>query len=76
MPPLPWQEITQSQVDAISARNRTVDRKLTSLSDVGYATVGIDEGWEGCGKGVNGTQHDAQGFPVINEKFPDMKALV
>jgi hypothetical protein len=46
-------------VDAISARNRTVDGKLTSLLDVGYATVGIDEGWEGCGKGVNGTQHDA-----------------
>ena len=86
-PPMAWrswnqfgatitQEIIQSQVDAISARNRTVDGKLTSLLEFGYTTVGIDEGWEGCGEGVNGTQHDAQGFPVINKKFPDMKALV
>ena len=32
-----------------------------SLWDVGFKSIGIDEGWEGCGKGVNGTQHDAKG---------------
>lgn len=26
--------------------------------------------------GVNGTQHDINGNPVINKKFPDMQGLV
>ena len=31
----------------------------------------------GCGQGVNGTQHDAQGNPVVNTaKFPDIGGLV
>lgn len=48
-----------------------------SLVSLGYADVGIDEGWEGCGEGVNGTQHDASGAPVIHApSFPDMKGLV
>ena len=48
-----------------------------SLLDLGYSSVGIDEGWEGCGSGVNGTQHDASGTPVIHTpSFPDMKGLV
>ena len=55
----------------------TVDGKQNvSLLDVGYSTAGIDEGWEGCGQGVNGTQHDAQGNPVVNNKFPDIPGLV
>ena len=45
------QEIIEEHVTAISARNRTVDGKLTSLLDVGYGTVGVDEGWEGCKMG-------------------------
>merc|ERR1719272_76196 len=48
----------------------------TSLYDVGFHTIGIDEGWEGCGQGVNHTQHDAKGNPVIDtKKFPDMAGL-
>jgi hypothetical protein len=48
-----------------------------SLADVGYAGVGIDEGWGGCGFGVNKTQHAANGGPVINKyRFPDMEKLV
>ena len=27
------------------------DGKHASLHDVGFRTVGIDEGWEGCGQG-------------------------
>lgn len=34
----------------------TVDGVPTSLKDLGYDMIGIDEGWEGCGLGVNGTQ--------------------
>merc|ERR1712032_335758 len=51
------------------------DEKV-SLADVGYTSVGVDEGWEACGQGVDGSQHDANGNPVVNSKFPDLKALV
>jgi hypothetical protein len=48
-----------------------------SLLDAGYSSMGIDEGWEGCGQGVNKTQHDAKGDPVINKaRFPDMAGMV
>ena len=33
--------------------------------------------WEGCGLGVNHTQHYVNGTPAINNAtFPDMKGLV
>ena len=64
-------------MDAMAAKVWTVDgMKNVSLIDVGYSSAGIDEGWEGCGQGVNGTQHDAQGNPVVNSKFPDLAGLV
>ena len=64
-------------INAITAKNWTVDGRLVSLADIGYASVGIDEGWEGCGQGVDGTQHAADGTPVINTyRLPDMKKLV
>jgi hypothetical protein len=67
----------ENTIGAISAKVWTVGGKNNvSLQDVGYNAVGVDEGWEGCGQGVNGTQHDAKGNPVINSKFPDMGGLV
>jgi hypothetical protein len=34
-------------------------------------------GWEGCGLGVNKTQHFLNGTPATNPTlFPDMKGLV
>jgi hypothetical protein len=48
-----------------------------SLCDIGYCSVGVDEGWEGCGEGVNGTQHDASGLPTIDTaSFPDTGGMV
>ena len=38
--------------------------------------AGIDEGWEGCGEGVNNTQHYLNGTPAVASTFPDMKGLV
>lgn len=66
-------------MDAITARNRTIwGQSATSLcAAAGYCSVGVDEGWEACGVGVNGTQHDATGRPTINTtRFPSMKAMV
>lgn len=66
-------------IDALSAKNRTVKgwEGQVSLCDLGYCSAGLDEGWEGCGDGVNGTQHYVNGTPAINtHSFPDMKELV
>lgn len=73
------QDMIENVIDALVAKNRTVpgwDGKV-SLCDLGYCTAGIDEGWEGCGEGVNGTQHYLNGTPAVNyHTFPDMKGLV
>jgi alpha-galactosidase len=69
-----------STIDAITAKIYDVEGTKKSLADVGYASVGIDEGWENC----SGTdpnhglrQHNVDGTPMINTvKFPDMKWLV
>jgi len=88
-PPLGWrswnsfgprvtQKDMEAAIDSVMAKRWDVGGEFKmSLFDVGYTSVGIDEGWEGCGEGVNGTQHDAKGNPVINtKKFPDMGKLV
>merc|ERR1719174_1366016 len=86
-PPMGWRSwnafgnrITEdtfyTAIDAITAKNWTVDGKTVSLFDIGYKSVGIDEGWEGCGMGVNHTQHYVNGTPAVNSKFPNMKKLV
>jgi len=59
----------QAAIDALVAPIWTIEGKNnSSLADAGYKSMGIDEGWEGCGQGVNDTQHDAAGDPVINTK--------
>jgi alpha-galactosidase len=65
----------QSQVDALVSRSRNVDGKLTSLADLGYNRIGLDDAWQDCGKGVNGSFHDVNGKPLINSRFPDMRAM-
>ena len=47
-----------------------------SLLASGYGDFGIDDGWEACGLGVNGSYHDPDGFPMINTtRFPNMAAI-
>lgn len=81
-PPLGWRswnafgaEIDQplmvEAVDALTAKNRTVwGRSNVSLCDLGYCSVGVDEGWELC-------ERDQQGRPLPDTtRFPDLEALV
>jgi alpha-galactosidase len=50
--------------------------QATTLRDLGYVHVGLDDNWQACKAGVNGTFHDATGLPLINKKrFPDMKKM-
>ena len=60
-------------MDKMVARTRTVGGKPTSLLDLGYNNVGLDDNWQACGTGVNGSFHAIDGTPLINTKtFPSM----
>ena len=49
----------------------------TSLADLGYNRVGLDDAWEACGAGVNGSFHDASGAMMWDAaKFPDVQGMV
>ena len=87
LPPMGWrswncygaavtQDLMQGVMDKMAERKRKVDGKLTSLVDLGYANIGLDDNWQACGTGVNASFHDANGSPLINTTtFPDMKAM-
>lgn len=71
------QDLISAQVQGLAAHVFTQAGSPTSLLDLGYDTVGIDDGWEACGKGVNGSYHDAQGRPLVDTaRFPDLAGLV
>lgn len=70
------QSTIHDMIDALADKGRRVGGVPTSLKDLGYDMIGIDEGWEGCGMGINGTQHYLNGTPAVRADFPDLKALV
>ena len=52
------------------------DGKPASLASLGYVNCGLDDNWQACGAGVDGSFHAADGEPIINkERFPDMRAM-
>jgi hypothetical protein len=64
-----------AQMAAITDRSRTVGGVPTSLADLGYNDVGLDDYWQACGHyGPDQcTYHNEEGTPVINpQKFPSM----
>ena len=87
LPPMGWrswncyhgsvtQDKMESIMDRMAERNRTVDGKPTSLVDLGYTACGLDDNWQKCKAGVDGSFHDADGNPIINtDTFPDMKKM-
>lgn len=51
----------------------------TSLVELGYTHVGIDDGWQECGAGseLPTSFHDAAGLPILNtSKFASLASLV
>ena len=80
--PRAWQGggVTQAKMtatmDAMADRSRRVDGKPQSLLDLGYNNCGLDDNWQQCKAGVNGSFHDEHGEPLINTKtFPNMSAM-
>merc|ERR1711959_382700 len=71
------QKLITSIMDGMVKKTRMVDGKPTSLCDLGYCDVGLDDNWQNCKAGTGGNHyHDANGNPVVNtERFPDMKAM-
>jgi len=88
-PPMGWrswnlyganvnQELITSIMDGMVRKDNTVDGVPTSLCDLGYCDVGLDDNWQACGKyGSEGyTYHQEDGSPVINhDRFPDFKNM-
>ena len=72
------QDLMQNVMDGLISRKRMVDGKPTSLCDLGYCDVGLDDNWQECGSyGVEKfTYHDGAGFPVVNKgRFRDFIAM-
>jgi alpha-galactosidase len=81
-PPLGWRswnayhkEISQDKM-TIAANAMVNKSRGISLLEAGYEQIGLDDYYQACGTGVNGSFHDMSGYPLINKtKFPDMKAM-
>lgn len=66
------QSLMEQIMDGMVSRKRTVDGVQTSLCDLGYCDVGLDDNWQVCGSGQTYEFHDDAGIPKVNEKtFPD-----
>jgi len=90
-PPMGWRSwnafyaninegLMRKQIEALTVPRGDNGRPAavgTSLAQLGYRSFGIDEGYEGCGLGVNGTVHLADGTPTVDQKrFPNLPQLV
>ena len=60
-----------------TAANAMVNKSRgVSLLEVGYENCGLDDYYQACKTGVQGSFHNASGYPLIDKtKFPDMKAM-
>ena len=91
-PPLGWRSwnayhltVTQSAVSAAgvalaAARNgsgRLDAGGAYSFRALGFVDVGLDDGWQACGKGVEGKFRGPDGLPLVNRaRFPNLHKMV
>jgi len=88
-PPMGWrswnlyggkvnQTLLEGIMDGMVSRKRTVDGKPTSLCDLGYCDVGLDDNWQNCsaGKQWGNNFHNGDGTPIVRtDTFPSLKAM-
>lgn len=88
-PPMGWRtwnqlalDVNQTILETMAAklvdRSRSVGGVPTSLADLGYTNVGLDDAWQMCGAGKqwNSSFHDGAGFPIVNaSRFPDLLGM-
>ena len=89
-PPLGWrswnaygghisQDLIMKCIDAVTDKSRLVDGVPTSLLDLGYNSVGVDDFWQKCDSTGHYFHNDTapNGWAVINNStFPNVTALV
>ena len=59
-------------IDMLVDKSRTVDGQPTSLKDLGYDMIGIDEGWEVCDIPVSPFRHWQQS--VVRQRWQPPRA--
>ena len=70
-------DVNQSRMEAAMHSVAKARQGGASLLSLGYSDVGLDDYWQACGTGVNGSYHTAEGKPLVNlTRFPDMKGMV
>mmetsp|Transcript_7156 Transcript_7156/g.21869 ORF Transcript_7156/g.21869 Transcript_7156/m.21869 type:complete len:443 (-) Transcript_7156:205-1533(-) len=90
-PPMGWrswnlygaginQTLMEKIMDGMVSRQRLVDGVPTSLCDLGYCNVGLDDNWQACGSGTDffhyHTRKNGKFHPMVNmERFPDMAGM-
>lgn len=86
-PPMGWrswnlyganvnQQLIEKIMDGMVTKSRMVDGVPTSLCDLGYCDVGLDDNWQTCTKSNKYNFHTDAGSPVVNtDRFPNMAAM-
>jgi alpha-galactosidase len=74
-------DVSQAKIEATI--DAIVEKRAggTSFLDLGFADVGVDDGWQACGTGRSLDNHSSfhapDGTPLVNNsKFQDVKAMV
>lgn len=64
-------------MDAMTAAHPSPESSgSVSLQSLGYEFVGLDDGWQLCGAGINGSFFDRTGKPIVDlDKFPDFEMM-
>jgi alpha-galactosidase len=64
------QDIIEGNMRGLADRSRLVGGKHTSLAELGYSDIGIDDGWQKCGSygPEKYRYHSALGNPVLDER--------
>ena len=84
-PPMGWRSwnqfgnaVSQSLIESIMTAIATPQFNNTSLAQLSFTDVGLDDAWQACGSyGPLGyTYHNASGSPMVNTAlFPDLLAM-
>lgn len=62
-------------MDGLAKQREIGGGRPQSLAALGYSDVGLDNGWNSCGEGVNGSYHDRTGHVMVNSAFPSLRDM-
>jgi len=84
LPPMGWRSwnsfgrnVSQRQLEDVIEAMALPRHGGRSLRDLGFSDVGLDDGWQECGGGINGGFHNKAGEPIVNRsRFSDLAAMM